>query len=422
MNRMLIREYLLDFQERGLPDLIPRELKVSGKRIKAIVGPRRAGKTYFLFQKMKELMKESVLYLNFEDPRLSELEGKGIRGVLKIFWELFPESKNVHIFIDEPQNIPGWEKAVRALHDEGFDIYITGSSSKLLSKEIATSLRGRSSTYLLFPFSFREFLNARGVTEPEKLSSRKEAKVRSLLNEYLKYGGFPEVVLENNEREKLRILEEYLNLVVYRDIVERYRVRNVKLIRWLMNSLVANTGSELSVHKLYLTLKSQGMKVSKDTLYSYISMLEDSLFVLNLKRFSYSERKNALGITKSYINDVGFLELLGKEDIGRRLETVVFLELQRRKLPGMHISYWKDVSSEVDFVVSDRGKVKELIQVSSDLSSMETKTREMDGLVKVGKKLKCTNLKILTLDESSSEIYKGLGIKIIPVWRWLLGL
>ena len=160
MNTDEIKEYLIDFQKKVLPKLIERELKIDKlKKVKSIIGPRRAGKTYFIYQKINELIskninKEQILYLNLEDPRLIEINFKEIRGIIKIHWQLYPNSikYDLYIFIDEPQNIKNWDLAIRALYDEGFDIYLSGSSSKLLSKEIATSLRGRTLSYLLLPF------------------------------------------------------------------------------------------------------------------------------------------------------------------------------------------------------------------------------------------------------------------------------
>ena len=166
MNVEEMKEYLLDFQKRNLPVLIDRELKISDtKKIKSIIGPRRAGKTFFMYQQIKKLIssgikKESIIYLNFEDTRLIEVNFKEVREVVKLHWQLYPESTKdqLYIFIDEPQNIDKWEVAVRSLHDEGFNIFLSGSSSRLLSKEIATSLRGRTISYLILPFSFMEFL------------------------------------------------------------------------------------------------------------------------------------------------------------------------------------------------------------------------------------------------------------------------
>src|SRR3989338_2062201 len=248
MNREEIKEYILDFQKKELPELVERELKIDvPKKIITIIGPRRAGKTFLMYQKIKELIdsgvkKESILYLNFEDPRLIEVNFKEIREILKSHWELYPDStqKNLYIFIDEPQNIKNWEIAVRSLHDEGFTIFLSGSSSKLLSKEIATSLRGRTILYILLPFSFREFLQIKDLKFNMKLLGSKEKSISlNFLNEYLEFGAFPEVIQEKSSENKIRIMQEYFDLIVYRDIVERYKIKNTMLVKWLIKSLTA---------------------------------------------------------------------------------------------------------------------------------------------------------------------------------------
>ncbi len=432
MNREEIREYLINFQKSKIPDLVEREIKIPrSRRIITIIGPRRAGKTYLLYQKMKELLnstkKENIIYLNFEHPSLIDVNFKEIKEIVKLHWQLYPSSiKKSYIFIDEPQNIEKWEIAVRALHDEGFNIIIlTGSSSKLLSKEIATSLRGRTISYLLLPFSFREFLKAKNAKfDFERMSSKEKSLLLNLLEEYINFGGFPEIVLEENEENKLKMIEEYYNLIIYRDIVERYKIKNIQLIKWLIKSLINSFSKEFSVHKLYLTLKSKGIKVSKNTLYTYFSILEDSLFVFPVPKFTFSVRKKELLINKVYLSDICFTKLVGiSKNIGRKMENVVFLELLRRRKPLTEIFYYKNQQGEeVDFVIKEGGKIKQLIQVCYDIDDYETKKREVKALVKTGSELKCKNLIIITWDQKFEEIYKERKIKFVPLWEWLIEL
>ena len=287
MDTSEIKEYLIDFQKRQLPELIKRELSIpKTHKIKSIIGPRRAGKTYFLYQNMEQLIesgvkKENIVYLNFEDPRLIGINFKEIKEIIKLHWQIYPSSMkdNLYVFVDEPQNIKQWEIAIRALYEEGFDIFLSGSSSKLLSKEIATSLRGRTIAYTLLPFSFREFLKLKkDKLDISRLSSKEKSLLLSFLDEYLEFGGFPEIIIEADKQNKMRILSEYFNLTVYRDLVERYNVRNTKIIKWLLKSLATSFSKEFSIHKVYQTVKSQGLKLSKNTLYVYVSMLEDSFF------------------------------------------------------------------------------------------------------------------------------------------------
>jgi predicted AAA+ superfamily ATPase len=431
MNPSEVREYLLDFQKRELPELMERELKIGETRkIKSIIGPRRAGKTYFMFQKTKELIsagvkKENILYLNFEDPRLIDIDFKEIREIIKLQWQLYPSSTEgkFHVFIDEPQNIKNWELAIRALHDEDFDVYLSGSSSKLLSKEISTSLRGRTLSYMLLPFSFSEFLRMKKVEfDVARLASKEKSYLLGLLDEYLEFGGFPEIIQEESPDNKMKIINEYFNLIVYRDIVERYKIKNTQLIKWLIKSLTASFSREFSVHKYFLTLKSRGIKASKNTLYTYLSMLEDSVFVFFVPKFDYSVRKGEFSINKAYLCDLGFVKLTEiTKDVGHKMENVVFLELERRKQALTDISYWKNQQQEeVDFVIKTGAKVEQLIQVCSDITDIDVKKREMRALVKASKELNCNNLLVITEDHDSVEEHEGKKIRFVPLWIWLM--
>lgn len=431
METERVREYLLDFQKGELPEFTERALKVDGTRkIKSVIGPRRAGKTYFMYQKIKEIIKsgakkENVLYLNFEDPRLIDVNFKEIMDIVKVHWQLYPSSTKglLRIFIDEPQNVSSWEVAARALHDNGFDVFLSGSSSKLLSREISTSLRGRTLSYMLLPFSFKEFLKAKNADiDAGRLSSREKSVLLSLLDEYMEFGGFPEVVLEKSRENKIRILNEYFNMIVYRDVIERYKVKNVSLIKWLIQSLTSSFSKEFSVHKVYLTIKSKGVKVSKNTLYSYLSMLEDSVFAFFVPKFVYSVRKREFSINKTFLCDIGFAKLVGTtEDKGRKMENVVFLELERRRGLISSIGYWKNQQQEeVDFVINTGRRVEQLIQVCSDISSTDVKKRELRALVKAGKELKCKNMLVVTGDYEGEEKSGGAKIRFMPLWKWLL--
>lgn len=429
MQTERVKEYLADFQQRTLPPLVERELVLpKGSHIPTVIGPRRAGKTFFLFQQMEQLLasgmkKESILYLNGEDPRLADVTAQDIHEIVKLHWQLYPASAELlSVFWDEPQNTPGWERAARALHDEGLRLVITGSSSKLLSREIATALRGRALSYLLLPFSFREFLCLKGFSAGEPFSSRQKALLLHLLEEYLLFGGYPEVASEKDEEQKARILKEYLDLVIYRDVIERYAVRNTQLVRWLLRALLSSFAKEYSVHRLFNTLQSEGMRVSKNTLYSYLSMLEEVFFVASLRQFSHAARKK-LSAGKLYAYDTGFATLLdGQRNIGRRMENAVFLELVRRQGALGRLSYWKSQLHEVDFVVSERGKASQLVQVC--YQPEEAYQREVRGLLAAGKELGCRRLLVITWDDAAEKRVRWFGmagtVRFMPLWQWLL--
>jgi predicted AAA+ superfamily ATPase len=435
MQQEEIKEYLADFQGGELPKLYPRKIHLpKTDKIISVIGPRRAGKTYLLFQEMNNLInkgidKKQMIRLNFEDTRLASLKFNEFREVIKIHWQLYPQTlkKKLYIFIDEPQNVNEWERAIRDLHDDGYKIYLTGSSSKILSKEIATSLRGRTISVLVLPFSFEEFLIVNAFNQDiNKLSSKDNSVLINLFDSYLDFGGYPEIVLEKEKDVKLKIIEEYFNLVVYRDIIERYNIKNTKVIKWLMKSIASSFSNEFSINKLFLTLKSQGIKVSKNTLYSYLSLLEDSFFSFIVSKFDFSIRKREIISNKVYLCDNAYSKFLDRGgDFGKKLENIVFLELMRRKQSLEEINFWKNVQNEeVDFVVSNSNKVKALYQVCYDLSDIDTKKREMRSLLKAGNELKCKNLIILTYNYENTETIEWFGLKrsisFVPVWKWLL--
>ncbi len=433
MDKDKIKLYLLDFQKRYF-DTIDRELKIKeSNKIQTIIGARRVGKTYLLFNKIKSLQeagipREQIIYLNFESPILNDISYKDMSEIIEIQWSIFPEiiKKKLYLFIDEPQVVNKWELAVRDIHDRyNCYIFLTGSSSKLLSKEIATSLRGRSVTNLLLPLSFKEFLKFKDFKfDINKINTEARSKIINYLEEYLSFGGYPEVVLEEDRNEKLKIVKDYFDLVIYKDIVERYNLKNTKIIKWLMNSLINSTAKELSINNLYNTLKSQGMKISKNTLYSYFSIFEDSFFIFVLRKYEFSEKKMGLSIPKIYLDDVSFLNLFSIKEYGRRIENIVLLHLLRQKNenPLLNISYWKSSDNkEVDFVLSEGRKITLVIQVCSDLSGIDTKNRELKALIASLNHFKINEGIILTKDENyKEEEVEGKIIKTIPLWRWLL--
>ncbi len=428
-----IKQYLLDFQKRDFSDVSTREINLSdSKKIQSVLGARRVGKTYLLFSKMLQLQsmgikREQIIYLNFENPVLSDVSYKQIRDVIQIHLSLFPEQsgKHLYMFIDEPQAVENWELAVRSLHDE-FDcsIFLTGSSSKLLSKEIATSLRGRSITTTLLPLSFSEFLKFKGfVEDPARLDSASKAKMENLLDEYLQYGGYPEVVLEANKDNKLRILKDYYDMTIFKDLVDRYSIKNTKLIKWLINYLTSASTKSLSLNKIYNTLKSEGHKLGKDTLYEYLSMLEDCFFVLAIHRFDPSVKNEGSTLPKVYLDDVGFMSLFSETELGKRLENAVFLKLMRNKLddPLMDLHYFKSVDGkEVDFVITRARKPVMAVQACQSLSNMATNEREMDSLLVGMDKLGLDEGIIVTRHEETVRKVGGKKIRIVPLWKWLL--
>ncbi len=393
---------------------IERELQVpvDSDFIVSIIGPRRAGKTYYLIS-LRDKLKDAI-YLNFEDSRLYEATYKDIRSILRLYIENYGREPK-YLLLDEIQNVPNWEIAVRELHDlRKYRIFITGSSSKLLSKEIATQLRGRTLRFYLYPFSFREYLEMMQVSY-DNLTIDDEAKLKNLLKEYLEFGGFPDVVKSNY---KINILREYSDLILFRDFVERHKIKNIEVARAIHNFVLQNFGREISIMRVYNRLKSSNMRVSKDSVYSYISKLEDTMFFHFLKRYSEKVHMRESWPKKIYLCDTGLAKVVKYHaDFGRAMENVVFLELMRRrnKEPLIDIYYYSYKGGEVDFMVREGERVKELIQVTNASNKEEIEERETKSLEKICKSFNCYKKTVITWDYESSG-----NIQYIPMWKWLL--
>lgn len=417
-------EIIKDFNEKELPPVIPRKINIdlesTLKRAVTIIGPRRAGKTYVMFFLIKELSKKygknKALYVNFERADLGITTSSDLVTMLEVYYEIFPQhkKKNIWLFLDEIQNVVDWEKFVRTCLDEGIKVCISGSSSVLLSKEIATSMRGRSLTYSIFPFSFGEFLIAKNFEIKKFYSSSEKSLLLNLLEDYLNYGGYPEAVLYKNERDK--IIKDIFDTAIYKDVLERHKVRNTTIMKLFIKALL--TSKEFSVNKFYNYLKSQGIKIGKNILYNYLLYLEEAFFVFTLRKFSLSYKKAEQSLPKIYFVDNGLLKINGIDDKGRLMENLVFIELLRREFD---ISYYQNpIKEEVDFLKKDGKKIKELIQVCYDIEHFMTSDREVKSLMKASEEFNCKNLTIITKDIEKEEKRKDRKIKFIPLWKWLI--
>ena len=426
ISKTLWGNIIKDFQLRRYRDIVPRDihypLDIPLDRAVVLSGPRRSGKTYLMYMGIKELLarkedKNSILYVNFEDSRLVGAASEDLNTLLEVFFEIYPDrNEKTWVFLDEIQVIPDWERFVRTLVDmENVNVFVTGSSSRLMSKEIATSMRGRSLTYNVYPFSFAEVLKAGKLEYEEYLSSAQMGEIIQKLEDYVRYGGFPETVRYREEWD--RILSEIVDVTIFRDIVERYDVKNIKMLKLFLNAIF--NSKEFSIHKFYNFLKSQGHKVSKNTLYTYFGYFEDSFIVFPLKRFSYSYKKIESSISKIYLVDNGLLSLQGIQDYGRLIENIVFIELKRRSKGDLF--YYKSTSGrEIDFIIKEGKKVFELIQVCYMLDDFVTKEREVKALLQGSEELKCDNLLIITWDYEAVEIVSGKNVRYVSLCKWLL--
>lgn len=427
-----IRYILTDWFESKLPAFIPRDISAAILQedlVFSLVGVRRAGKTFSFFQMIDELKthapSQNIIYINFEDDRLFPLEGNELKSLLEIYRENFNFDKAfpIFLFLDEVQNIDDWERTVRRFYDRerNVRIAITGSSSKLLSSEIATSLRGRTLSKVIYPLSFFEFLKFKNIEVGDlktvKYSPRKN-EILLCFNEYIECGGSPKVVLSKSKSE---ILREYYRAIFYRDIVERYEIRNIRLFENFMKLVIQSMSSLFSFGKIANTLSSIGFKVSKNTLIEYMKMLEAAFLAFAVPVFSYTVKDHLQYPRKIYIIDNGLRNSVcfrHSEDKGKLLENLVFLNLIRTE---HEIFYWTNTNGyQVVFVIKKGEDVIELIQVCSDVTDLKTRKREERTLLKAMEMFKLKEGKILTLDYEQSIDLKGKMINYEPVWYWLL--
>ncbi len=427
METQRIRGYIEDWYGKELSPLLPRELKtaqIEGK-VTCIVGPRRAGKTYYFFQLMKPV-KEVSLYLDFEDSALFTVKFDEVQGIANLFTEITGKEPK-YIFLDEIQNLDKWETAVRTLLDRTpYNIFVTGSSSKLLSREIATQLRGRSLTYVLLPFSFSEFLTAKNVERKNVFTQVEQARIKNYLRDYLELGGFPEVVLKEELREK--ILKEYFDTIFFRDFVERHELKSLGIARFIFSFVFQNFASEISVNKIVNFLKSEGKKFGKNTVYSYVEKLQDTQAVFFVNRISGKIYVKESWPRKVYVCDSGISTIFRfSEDMGKLMENAVFLELKRKQNenPWLEIYYYRDYQQrEVDFVLKRGLAVEQLIQVTYASDRAGIGKRETEALLKVSSEFRCKNLTIITWDYEGELALtvenKHMQINCIPLWKWLI--
>lgn len=371
-----------------------KEIKIEDSFALIITGVRRCGKSTFLNQL---LTKQKSYYLNLEDPRLEGFELSDFNKVEIIMKELYGE-KGVYFF-DEIQNVEKWEKFIRYLIDKKEKVVITGSNASLLSKELGTKLTGRHLQIEMFPFSFREFLDM-----------KKESPSFKSFEGYFNKGGFPEYL----KKENPLILHELLSDVVMKDIAVRFGIKNVGTLNKLAIYLISNVGKEFS----YNSIKNMFSIKSVQSVINYVSYFENAYLVFTVPRFSYSYKKQQVNPKKVYSIDNGFSyhnSASFSKDKGKMLENAVFLKLRRK---FKDIFYYQE-KNECDFVIKQKEKVTEAIQVCFDFNE-ETKDREINGLFAAVKEFNLKEGLILTYNQEDEFLVEGRKIIVKPVWKWLL--
>lgn len=434
-----LKEIILDFQEEALVTGVPRRVAVSTVPGKAMVciGPRRSGKSTFLFQLIRKLLdagtsRDNILYLNFFDDRLHFLQRDGLSTVMETYYSLYPEKKNtqtVHCFFDEIQVVPGWEAFVdRIMRTEKCEVYITGSSAQMLSREIATQMRGRALSWELFPFSFREFLDFKGVASAGPWSARRRLLIQNGFDQYWERGGFPEVA-GLDRRLRIRTHQEYWGAMLFRDLIERHDISHPRAVSDLAHWLVENIASLYSINRLTGYLKALGYRVPKSAVASYLNWFEDAFFLFTVRIFDASLARANANPKKIYCVDHSLVASISSGilvNTGHLLENLVFTALRRAT---SEIFYYKSrAGREVDFVARLGDGSRLLVQVCESLADSRTKQREVAALRDAMGELNLGTSVLVTRggpagpgEENRIAVDTGV-IEVTAAWRFLLDL
>ncbi|MEI6596825.1 MAG: ATP-binding protein [bacterium] len=405
----IIHDQAKTFKERdpGVVREIDFKKYLKTEQITVISGIRRSGKSTLLKQFSRHY--KNYYYLNFDDERLIDFSVADFQNLMVVFQKQY--SSKV-IFLDEIQNVQKWERFVRRIFEEGYKIFITGSNAKLLGSELATHLTGRYYKIELYPFSFKEFLQLKKV-DYGKIISKKEAEILRNFDSYFQGGGFPEYVKNKKDESLKQIFED----IVYRDLLARFKIREVKNFKLLINYLFTNFTGETN----YNSLKNLLNFKSATTVKNYIEFMQESYLVFELFKYDYSLKKQYVSNKKIYVIDNGVRNAVAfsfSEDKGKLLENLIFIELKRR---SREVYYYKG-KKECDFLVRQGFKITEAIQAALDLSNPETEAREIAGLLEAMEKFKLKKGLIITENREEEKKIKTKTIKIIPAWKWLLAV
>lgn len=392
--------------------LLPESLD----KVVVFYGVRRSGKTFLLFDFMRKHQGNS-LYLDFEDERLLGFQLKDFEVLREAFLELKPylSGKQQVFFLDEVQNIKGWERFCRrAVERERITIFVSGSSSRVMPAEIHTELRGRSWSIEVLPFSFREYLRSKGVDVSDNRVpyGQTKTRIKQHFSEFMRWGGFPEVSLVSTELEKTKLLKEYFGAMFFRDLVERYRITNIPLLEGLTDKLLSSFSTRFSLTSFYRQYKDK-FPFSKDLLFRYYKHFLQSMLVFEVRMFAESTYKRMRNPPKTYLVDTGLSRRVTSADSGRLLENIVYLELRRR---GCEIYYFAN-KGECDFIARIEDSSFQPVQVCFELSE-ENLGREVGGLVEACKHLRVNKGILLVYDDERELERDDVKISIMPVWKW----
>jgi predicted AAA+ superfamily ATPase len=428
MNTEIIKKIIAEWLgDKVFPPLVKRDapdlVLERASEIIAVAGPRRAGKTCYMYQLIQDLLaqgnwsREDILFVDFEDYRLTDFTASDTDALLTAFQQVAGKAPTF-LFFDEIQQLPGWSRVLRTLHNQNrYRIVVTGSNADLLEREMVTELRGRCRNILMMPFSFPEFLRFHGIPDDERtLLTPARGRVLKAFEQYLKEGGFPEVVKKETVLEKRELLQTYYRTIFYRDILERYNIKAKTLLEAVMRYSL-NTFSDLfSISMFEKELKRQQLPGSKQTISNYLGYLQEVFFLTAHDKFSYSPRQRIMNPKKIYLLDTGFslLSTDFSENRGKLLENTVAVEMFRRRAECF---YYKG-RRECDFIVKEGTNPNMAIQVCWELTP-KNEPREFRGLREAMNSFAIKEGFILTNDEERELTFEGAKIRIMPVWKWL---
>lgn len=421
----ILKRIIADFHQRPYPKLKRRwqQVPLDIGKIITIIGPRRAGKTCFLFQIMGDLeqigvMRKQIIYLNFEDERL-ELSG-GYDCIFDAYLTLYPDAdvSQCYLFFDEIQELPDWEKFIRRVYDTHTrHIFLTGSNARFLSTEIATALRGRSLSFEIMPLSFREYLYFAEIDPDQRHATQDAARIANAFETYLVWGGFPELV-DMDPYVKPQILHEYFNVMIYRDLVERYDIRDVSVLKYLLKRMIGSFTKEFSINRLFNDLKSRGFSIGKDHIYTLADQIFSIYMLAGMEKYDPSVVRREMSNRKIYLHDNGFASIAHYaffQDRGKLVENLVYTHLRRRT----DEIYFIKNSGECDFLAFFQGTPPLAVQVTDQLDENNL-ARELKGFDISKKMVPSCNALLLTGDPIPKGIEIPDSVKTALVGDWLL--
>lgn len=432
MNLRNIFQSIIALHQEEIPLSLHKrslQLPLNKQRIVTVTGVRRCGKSSLLHLTINRLLasgvdKEQILYIGFDDERLANMDVSDFDEILQAYRLMYPDRplSSVYMFFDEIQIVKGWELFVlRVYKSYCKNVYVTGSTAQMLSGEMSSALRGWPDEYTEYPLSFKEFIAFKGV-KANRYTEEGAALMANMFKSYLLTGGFPQAVLANVETERVKLLQAYFNTMLFRDMIEHYNISaSPSVVRYFLKRVFNNITKPSSVNNIYNDLKSQGLKLSKDSLYQWLDYACNIFLLHKVPKYSKSIIKQSTSLSKYYVVDFALAKsvlLPQSEEKGKALENAVYMHLARHLNENEQIYYFNE-GAECDFVIANDEGVKELIQVCWELDEFNT-PRECGGLCAASAATGCKKISIVTCNQTQSIHYGDLQINVVAAWDFML--